>query len=260
MLKPVRVALWDRYGGSMPAGWTRTVLERFEFPFQVVYPPQLYRGGLRESFDVIVFVDGAIPGRGGAGGFRPKGPDRTDIPEEFKGMPGNVTADITIPHLKEFLKEGGTIVTIGTSTNLAAHLGLPLGDHLVSKDMDGKEKPLGRDKFYVPGSLMRARVEPTSPLAWGVDERVDVMFLASPVFKLPADDAKGLKRVAWYDGKTTLRSGWAWGQESLDGGVAEADVGKGKLVLCGPHILFRGQPHGTFKFLFNALTRAGAKE
>ena len=94
-----------------------------------------------------------------------------------------------------------------------------------------------------------------------MDEQVDVMFSSSPVFKLP-DDAKGLKRVAWYDGKTPLRSGWAWGQEHLDGGVAiaEAEVGKGKLVLCGPQILFRGQPHGTFKFLFNAIVQSGARE
>ena len=70
-LKPVRVALWDRYGGSMPSGWARLLLEQFEFPFKVVYPQQLDRGGLREAFDVIVFVDGAIPGRAGAGGGAP---------------------------------------------------------------------------------------------------------------------------------------------------------------------------------------------
>ncbi len=261
-LKPVRVALWDRYGGSMPSGWTRMLLEQFEFPFKVVYPQQLDRGGLREMYDVIVFVDGAIPGRGGAGGFRPKGQNPPEIPDEYKDRGGAVTGDITVPHLREFLKEGGTILTIGSSTNLATHLGLPLGDHLVTKDNDGKERPLGRDKFYVPGSLLRARVDPAHPLAWGLGEQVDVMFGASPVFKLPTEDAKGMKRVAWFEGKEPLRSGWAWGQGALDGGVAivEADVGKGKLVLCGPQILFRAQPHGTFKFLFNALTRAGAKE
>jgi hypothetical protein len=94
-----------------------------------------------------------------------------------------------------------------------------------------------------------------------MDAEADVMFLSSPVFKLPAD-AKGLKRLAWYDSKTPLKSGWAWGQEHLESGIAalEADVGDGKLVLFGPQILFRGQPHGTFKFLFNAIVRAGAKE
>ena len=62
--KPVRIGLWDRYGGSMPSGWTRWLLERFEFPFQVVFPPELDKGGLREKFDVLIFVDGAIPGGG----------------------------------------------------------------------------------------------------------------------------------------------------------------------------------------------------
>jgi uncharacterized membrane protein YgcG len=273
-LKPLKVGLWDRYGGSMPSGWTRMLLEQFEFPFKVVYPPQLDRGGLHEMFDVLVFVDGAIQGRaggggggrrGGGGGGGPGGEggggNRNDsLPEEFRGMLGNVTADVTIPRLKEFLNDGGTILTLGSSTGLASHLGLPLGDHLATKDAEGKEKPLGRDKFYVPGSLVRARTEASSPLAWGLDEQVDMMFLSSPVFKLPdGEAAKGLKRVAWYDGKAPLRSGWAWGQENLDGGVAvaEAAVGKGRLILCGPQVLFRGQPHGTFKFLFNALVGPG---
>ena len=189
-LKPVRVGLWDRYGGSMPAGWTRMMLEQFEFPFKVVYPPHLDRGGLRESFDVLVFVDGAIPS-GPRRWRRPptqgRKPSRRDLPEEYRGLPGNVTADVTIPHLKEFLKEGGTIITIGSSTSLAEHLALPLGNHLMTKDADGKERALGRDKFYVPGSVMQAKVDTANPLAWGIDEQVDVMFSSSPVFKIPED-------------------------------------------------------------------------
>ena len=133
----------------------------------------------------------------------------------------------------------------------------------MTKDAEGKERPLGRDKFYVPGSVLRVRLDPTNPLPGAWTSEVDVMFSSSPVFKLPEGEAaKGLKRVGWYDGKTPLRSGWAWGQENLDGGVAiaEARVGNGRLVLCGPQVLFRGQPHGTFKFLFNAITEAKAKE
>jgi glutamine amidotransferase-like uncharacterized protein len=67
--------------------------------------------------------------------------------------------------------------------------------------------------------------------------------------------------VAWFDSKTPLRRGWAWGQEHLEGGAAvvEARVGPGKLVLFGPEILFRAQPHGTFKFLFNGIVQAGMK-
>src|SRR5690606_38765495 len=40
-LAPARVALWDRYGGSMESGWTRWLLEQFQFPFQVVFPQEL---------------------------------------------------------------------------------------------------------------------------------------------------------------------------------------------------------------------------
>jgi hypothetical protein len=51
------------------------------------------------------------------------------------------------------------------------------------------------------------------------------------------------------------RCGWAWGQNYLQGGAAavEADIGKGKLYLFGPEITFRGETHGTFKFLFNGI-------
>jgi hypothetical protein len=49
----------------------------------------------------------------------------------------------------------------------------------------------------------------------------------------------------------------------LSGGLAaaQASVGRGTLYLFGPEILFRAQPHGTFKFLFNGihLARTGAQ-
>ncbi|MFO0810858.1 MAG: M14 metallopeptidase family protein [Gemmataceae bacterium] len=266
-LKPVRVALWDRYGGSMPSGWTRWILERFEFPFQVVYAPELDKGGLREKYDVLILVDGAIPGRGqgairgeGFGGDQPP-PDpegnEGNIPEEYRGRRGGITSKTTGPQLKAFLEAGGTILTIGTSTALAQQLGLPVGNHLTTKDKDGKEVSLGRDKFYVPGSVLRARVDRSHPLTWGLGDEIDVMFSASPTFRLPTDGP--VKRVAWYEGKTPLRSGWAWGQEHLDGGtaIAEAAVGKGRLVLFGPQVLFRAQPHGTFKLVFNGIVGAG---
>jgi hypothetical protein len=278
-LKPVRVGLVDRYGGLMPSGWTRLILERFEFPFQVVFPPELDKGGLRDKFDALILVDGAISGRGGAGGGRGAGgdaggdqpPDRDDasggaernIPAEYRGRRGSITPEKTVPQLRKFLEAGGTILTIGGSTSLAQQLDLPVANYLVTKDAEGKERPLPREKFYVPGSVLRVRVDNTNPLAWGMGEDVDMMFSASQVFRLPEDQsASGLRRVAWYDSKTPLRSGWAWGQEFLQGGVAvaEAKVGKGRLVLFGPQILFRAQPHGTFKFLFNGIVQAGVAE
>src|SRR5207302_1663234 len=113
---------------------------------------------------------------------------------------------------RQFLERGGTILTIGSSTSLATHLGLPLANYLLAPDKEGKERPLPREKFYVPASVLRVRVDAAHPLAWGLGEQVDVMFSASPTFRLPnGGDKNGLRRVAWFDGKTPLRSGWAWG-------------------------------------------------
>jgi hypothetical protein len=69
-----------------------------------------------------------------------------------------------------------------------------------------------------------------------------------------------VRAVAWFDNARPLRSGWAWGQHYLDGALAvvDAPVGKGRLVLFGPEILFRAQPHGTFKWFFNGLYVAGS--
>ncbi|HSB09681.1 MAG TPA: peptidase, partial [Blastocatellia bacterium] len=101
-----------------------------------------------------------------------------------------------------------------------------------------------------------------NPLAYGMEAKLDVFFDNSPVFRLrPEASIKGLKPVAWFDSDRPLRSGWAWGQKYLQDGVAvaEARVGKGKLFLFGPEITFRGQPHGTFKFLFNGIYYGGAE-
>ncbi len=87
-------------------------------------------------------------------------------------------------------------------------------------------------------------------------EHTDFFFENSPVFKVAAGaDAGRVKGIAWFDGKTPLRSGWAWGQQYLEGGViaVEAKVGKGRVLLFGPDILKRAQPHGTFKLLFNGI-------
>jgi hypothetical protein len=260
-LRPVRVGLWDRYGGSMPSGWIRFVLERFEFPFTVVYPPDLDAGDLASKFDVMIFPDGAIPARDGREGGREGGRgfgavDPESIPAELRGRLGSVTVAKTVPQLRKFLEAGGTILTIGSSTSLAYLAGLPVANALVEKLADGSERPLPREKFYVPGSILRVRVDNTQPVAYGLPENLDVFFDNSPAFRLrPEGSAQGVKPVAWFDGEKPLRSGWAFGQKYLRDGlvVVSAPVGRGRLFLFGPEITFRGQPHGTFKLLFNGI-------
>ena len=93
---------------------------------------------------------------------------------------------------------------------------------------------------------------------------MDFFFDQSPAFRIGVNaDPSGVRRVAWFDTERPLRSGWAWGQSYLKDSIAvlEASLGKGRMVLYGPEILFRGQPHGTFKLFFNGiyLSRAERK-
>lgn len=159
-IKPARLAIWDVYGGSSPSGWVRWIMEQYHFPAEIVYSKDVDSLDLRAKYDVIIFVTGAIPpiptpgatipGRRG-GGFRQPKPE--DIPEEYRSHLGRLTAERSIPRLKKFLEDGGSIVTIGTSTNLAYHLNLPVHDALTEL-INGKERRLPNEKFYVPGSVL----------------------------------------------------------------------------------------------------------
>jgi hypothetical protein len=264
-LRPIRIALWDTYGGSMPSGWVRYILEQ-QYParYELVFAPDLDKGNLISRFDVLILPDGAGisgaggGGRGGGGGGRGGG---ANIPPEYQGRIGSMTAATTLPQLRKFMEDGGTIVAIGSATEIGEMLNLPIGNHLSERAADGTERNLPREKYFVPGSVLQVAVDTTNPVAYGLPAKLDVFFDNSPVFRLAPDALlKGVKPIAWFDSDAPLRSGWAWGQAYLKGGVAalEAPVGKGRVLLLGPEVTFRAQPHGAYKLLFNGLSLAGA--
>ena len=83
-LKPVRVGLWDRYGGSMPAGWTRLISRtRFEFPTRHTFTrTNSIRGTCSEQVRRARLRRRGHPGRRGRWGrrawgwWRPRGSRR----------------------------------------------------------------------------------------------------------------------------------------------------------------------------------------
>jgi hypothetical protein len=254
-LRRPRVGLWDQYGGSMDSGWARWILEQYQFSFEKLFSPTIDGGNLNAKYDVLVFVEGGIPASGAAAGA-PQ-PAAEDIPAQYRPMLGRMSAERSIPAIRQFVENGGTVITIGaSSTNIASHFGLPVEDHLVE---DGK--PLPASKFYTPGSILTARVDVTHPVAHGMKARTDLFFDTSPVFRLSATAAsQGVKGIASFDTASPLRSGWSWGQQYLQNGVAaiEVPLGKGRVLLFGPEIIKRAQPHATFKFLFNGIFYSAA--
>jgi len=166
-----------------------------------------------------------------------------------------------LPQIKSFVESGGSVVTIGSSTGMGEFLGLPVTNYLTEKGPDGKDRPLPAEKFYIPGSLLRAKIDNTAPLAFGMPQQVDVLFDNSPVFKLKPDATlKRAAAVGWFSGLDVVDSGWAWGKQYLDGGtvIANAKIGEGSVTLLGPEVTFRGQPHGTYKLLFNGVYTGSA--
>src|SRR5262249_55838182 len=140
---------------------------------------------------------------------------------------------------------------IGNSANSAiAAFNLPLTNHLVKADGSA----LQRTEYYVPGSILQVSIDPKNPLAHGYGDHTDIFFANNPVWKVTGPGAD-MHVVSWFNSPTPLRSGWAWGQKALDKGVemVEASVGKGRVFVFGNELLFRSQPHGSFKFFFNAL-------
>jgi len=256
-LSPLRIGIWDTYGGSMPAGWLKWIMEQHNFSYKSLYVKEINEGNLQKKYDVIIFVGGAIPSVSSVSQFNPRDTARTTgIPAEYRAQTGRISADTSIIALRKFMESGGTIVTIGTSTNLAYHLKLPVTNALVEMK-DDKLVPLPSDKYYIPGSVVRVRIDSTQAFGWGMESKTDVIFNSSPVFRITPDAISQniIKPIAWFDTDKPLRSGWAWGQQYLKDGVTafEAKVGSGKLYAFGPEITFRAQTYSTFKLLFNQL-------
>ncbi len=257
-LNPVKVGLWDRYGGSMPSGWTRFILEEFGFDYDLLYSQQL-EGDLSD-YDVLLFPDGSIPMSDEPDPSQRRfGSQPTDAPAEYQHMLGRTSVATTVPAILDYTRQGGTVVAVGTGTNLAYHAELPVRNYLV----DSSGEPLESEEYYVPGSVLDVKLEHVSVVTQGMDDRADVLFSRSPVFALEAGaEAAGVRALGWFDRPDPLRSGWAWGQHYLEDGVTllEADYGQGTMFLYGPKVTFRGQSHGTFPLVFNAILSASAEE
>jgi hypothetical protein len=234
----------------------RYVFDQFEFPYELVFARDIDEGNLSAKYDVLILPDDARLARRAADSantFQPRAQPAADrIPAEWRPRLGAISSATSLPRMKSFVENGGTLLALGDASEIGFALDLPLRNAVAGED----DKPLPRSKYYVPGSVLSVAVDSTSPIAWGMRSRADIFFDNNPAFRFSSDArAKGVKRVAWFDSPTPLRSGWAWGQKVLDGAaeIVTAPMGKGTVVLYGPQVHFRGQTHGAFKFLFNGI-------
>ena len=234
-----RIAVYQPWTGNIDEGWTRWVFEQYGISYTTVRDSDLKKG-LRQRFDVIVLPDASEASL-------VRGIDSTRIPVQYAGGVGEAGATA----VSEFVRGGGTLVCLDASSNFAiSRLNLP-----VVNALGGEASGPQVSRFYAPGSIFGVllgdgEAGSRSPVTVGAPDSLQIYFENSAAFSV-SGSARALAR---YPSKS-LRSGYARYPERLDGKAAlvEVPVGSGRVILFGFRPQFRGQTHGTFKLLFNAV-------
>jgi hypothetical protein len=235
-LKKARIGLYRPWAASIDEGWTRWILENYDYKAQSLYNADIRAAGLRSRYDVIILPDmssrqlmdgmatGSVPGQY-AGGIERNG----------------------LNNLQEFVQQGGTLIAF----NQAANAIIPLMSLPVKNSLQG----LPNDKFFCAGSLLRVETShPELPVNFGLPASPIVMFERGPAFEtLPG--FKGAILARYPKQEDPLESGMIVHSDVLHDKAAALEVsyGRGRILLYGFKPQHRGQAHGTYRYLFNAL-------
>jgi hypothetical protein len=235
-VKKPRIGIYEPWSGNIDEGWTRWILEQFHFTFTRLHNDDIQDGHLRDKFDTIVFaeqgarqiLDGLQPGA---------------VPGQYAGGIGDEGVDA----LREFVRDGGTLVALGNASLFPIQqFELP-----VTNALEG----LRPNQFFCSGTLLKTEIrDPGHPVTAGLPADPTVMFERNVAFDIKPN-FRGKVLASYPRDRNPLRSGYLLGPEHLEGKAAALDVnyGGGHIILIGFRTQWRGQSHGTYKFLFNAL-------
>jgi hypothetical protein len=235
-----RVALYKPFTASMDEGWTEWLLDSWGYKYAVLTNADIQAGDLNSKYDVILFASDRV-------GSITDGFAKGSVPPRYEGGVG----DAGIRALDAFVRAGGTMVTFSQSSDFAIN-----ALHLPVRNVTNGLK---RTDYFSSGSILEVNIEGSHPVTAGMPEKSKVFVDGSPVFATTEGfDGTVLARYA-REGSPLL-SGYLLGEKYLQGQAAAVDVrrGRGHVVLIGFRPQWRGQPFGTFKVVFNALTFGGA--
>jgi hypothetical protein len=264
-----RVGYYNSWFSTQDSGWGRYILDEAGIPYTVLDKDDVKAGKLGANFDVLI-----IPHHGGrASGLRfLRGIDGSEGPmpytktDEYKylGTP-YASDDITgglgfdgLAEIEKFVQTGGTLITLGSGSNLVTDFGL----------LDGVSSQAANG-LVCPGTLVTSwQRQADNPINFGFEKYEAVYRSSLPVLsvqknmrkylvaqfgtKLPLDeeatDDLGKKPALW-------QSGLLEGGNRLDGTAAiiDAPVGEGRIVLFGFNPFYRWMNHHDFSYAFNAI-------
>lgn len=232
-----RIGLYRPWTASIDEGWTRWILEQYEFTFVNLHNSDVLAGHLHDRFDTIIIPD--ISARQINDGYA-----EGSIPGQYAGGLGAHGAD----QLREFVEVGGTLITFNAASLYAIdQFRLPITNVLAG---------LKPEDFHCPGALLRIVLkDETNPLVKGLTKEMTVMFERGPAFDTKPE-FKG-KVLASYapTPANPLQSGYIRHPEKIQGKAAaiDAELGRGHVILLGFRPQWRGQSHGAYKWFFNAI-------
>jgi len=229
-LRRPRIGVYKSFMPNIDEGWTRWLLDQFEFAYSSIGNKEIQAGDLRSRYDVLVFPD--QESKELVSGYAPG-----TMPEEFTGG----LADSGAAALHEFASRGGTLVFLNRSTAYATQaLGVKAKN--IVQGVSDRE-------FYAPGSLLKVVLDTRHPLALGLPREIAIWSEQSPAWSTEAG------AVARYPTAQILAAGWLLGEQRLAGRAAlvDARLGRGHVILFGLQPQYRGQSYQTFKLFFNSL-------
>jgi len=237
-----RVGLYQSWTGNMDEGWTRWVLEQYEFPYTTLHNSDIKSGKLREKFDVIVLPD-----------QQPRdiltGYDFKTVREEYRGGIGDEGLDA----LRQFVRDGGTLIAMGASCDLMIDK-FPI-------PVRNLKRGLTRDQHFAPGTIVRIQVDNMHALGLGMPSETYGFYNNSPFFALVEGfSSQKASVVARYPNSDVVASGWLKGEELMAGraAVVSIEMNPGRIVLFGLRPQHRAQTHATFPLLFNSFYLAAS--
>ena len=255
-LKTIKIGIYKSWQANMDEGWTRWVMEQFEFDLDTLHNKDIQRKDLSQ-YSAIIF-----PSQRPAGILH--GHRSNSMPEKFTGGIGLSGMSA----VEAYAKSGGTVIFFDAASDLAIEqLGLPVRNVISN---------LSSSKFFIPGSLIRMKVDTKNRLALGMMDEVAASFNRSRAFEKIKQSKKGeggeekiadapeanVYEVTAYASKDLLMSGWAMGEEKhlkKKSAMVHLPYGNGNIVLFGFRPQFRGQSRGTYKLIFNSIFMGAEK-
>ncbi len=242
-LRAPRIGLYQPWTSNMDEGWTRWVLEQYEFPYTTLHNADIKAGKLREKFDAIILSD-----------QQPRdiltGYDFKTVREEYRGGIG----DEGLEALRQLIREGGTLIAMGASCDLMIDK-FPI-------PVRNLKRGLTRDQHFAPGTIVRIQVDNTHPLGFGMPAETHGFYNNSPFFALVEGfSSQRASVVVRYPNSEVVASGWLKGEDLMSGraAVVSIEMNPGRIVLFGLRPQHRAQTHATFPLLFNAIYSSRAE-